>query len=111
MIHPLSDSSLPAFSGEDESVLNELVANNLSDSPDGVGVVCLLCGSHLKDGGRCNVRRHMKDMHLYSGLRFRCPACSRVYKSQNSLRTHASMYHKGVKLRLDVSRTMVRPRI
>ncbi len=84
------------------------MSRNLAEAPDGgKGVVCLLCGSHLKDGGRCNVRRHMKDMHLYYNLRYRCPACERVYKSQNSLRCHVSMYHKEMRLKLDVRKCVV----
>ena len=102
------DQMRDLFPGDSEELaLDELVRLNVADDAGG-GVVCLLCGARLRDASKSNVRRHMKDMHLYYNLRYRCPVCHRVYKSQNSIRTHMSMYHKAMKMKLDLKKCLVR---
>ncbi len=100
----------PPFPGDLEAVVDEMVSKNVAEHPSGAGgVVCLLCGAHLKDGGRQNLKRHFRDMHLFCDYRFRCPVCGKVYKSENSLRTHASMYHKEARIKLDINECIVKP--
>ena len=60
--------------------------------PSEQGLVCLKCGSVVKNKG--TMKTHMRDKHVNAHLKYRCPVCQRVYGSRNSIANHLSTAHK-----------------
>lgn len=59
------------------------------------GAICRLCGSKFS---RYNdVRRHMKEKHLGSGVIFQCPRCQRTFTIRRSFQNHIRGNHPELK--------------
>ena len=59
------------------------------------GFVCMLCGKIcLKKGGKSNMRRHMREIHLSLDEVYQCPLCDKYFKNQTGIYNHIKYNHK-----------------
>ena len=77
----------------------------------GAGFKCKICKSAPFYNSYQGVRAHAMDKHVYAGTTFMCPvpSCGKIVRSQNSLRSHVSMKHRGYKAGVSARECRIRP--
>ena len=57
------------------------------------GFICMVCWKCIKHSD--NMKRHMREIHLWSGVRYHCPPCDKYLKNQRNMKAHVCREHKN----------------
>ena len=58
------------------------------------GHICMLCG---KTYSSFSIKRHLKEIHIGTQVRYRCPPCGKEYANRRTIYSHVRLSHKDWK--------------
>ena len=58
------------------------------------GYICMICGKIIS---LINIRRHLREVHIGTQVKYRCPPCGKEFANRRTIYSHVRLSHKDWK--------------